>query len=228
MELALAGAIAAALAFIELQSRLRSLQPRALAVWSLRAGRLGLEAAAAIGAAIVARGAVPSEEAAGLPGWLVVGLAGGVGGPAFLRLTLITFGKDAQATPIGLSSVYEPIRNFFERQLDEIGADAQTAWMQQKVLPTLKQNGIVPSVVARQLGTYVQSLSRLADAEKLDNLTWIKNTANDSLTTDDQKIETLLFRALALGARRSIERLLNAQAPPTSAPPAPAPQPPSG
>jgi hypothetical protein len=224
MDLLLAGAIAALLAFIELQSRLTSLQPRALNVWGFWTARIGMEVLVAAGAAIVARGAVPSDAAAAFPPWLVVGIAGGLGGPAFVRLTLLTFGKDASATPIGLASFYEPVRNYFERQLDEIGADAQTAWMRQTVIPGLKAQGITPDMLADQLRTYVKSLSRLSSTEQLDIITWIKGTAADTGLTNEQKMETLLFKGLNLGARRNIERLL--RMPPTPAPPTTAPQPP--
>lgn len=223
MDLALAAGIAVALAFIELQSRLKSIQPRAAQVWLLKAARVGLEGVAAIGAAFVARATVPSAEGQAFPAWLVVGVSGGIGGPAFLRLTLLTFGKDAAATPIGLSSFFEPVRNYFERQLDEIGADFQSAWMSQTVLPSLAASGVTPTALGDRLRTYVKSLSRLTPAEQLEILKWIADTVADPQQTAQAKNEALVFKALSLGARRNIERLIT-PVPPTPVPPAPAPQ----
>lgn len=211
MKFLLAAVVAALLAFIEVRSRLAS-RPTwrggASAWW---VGRLGLEALIGALAAAAVELATDVQWPEDLPSWIPSGLAGGLGGPAFVRLTVATLGKGEEEKPVGLATFYEPVRNFFETALDDIGASEQTKWLHDRCLPALRQRNVPPDSVGDRLKTYVKALTRLSAAEKATELKFIEDTLNDTTATDDDKIEALLLRALALRAFRMIDSLVDQQ-----------------
>jgi hypothetical protein len=195
-----AGLIASALAAIELQSRLRS--PPTWHAWAWWVGRLVLEGLAGAAAYWVLQKTTDSDWVESFWGWI---LAGGAA-PVVLRFRWITFGSGDNARPIGLASVYEPIRDMLERQIDDIGATDQAEWIQRRVLPRIQQ--MSPQDVAGWLRDYVFGLGRLNLSERAQETEFISNTLTETNSSEDDKRLAFIHRAIDLGAWRLVRRLV--------------------
>lgn len=206
MSYAVGAAVAAVLAFIELNSRLRS-RPTwrggAWFWWILRLLLEGAIGALAAGAVQVATGGALG----GLPDWLAAGVGGGLAGPGFVRMPIVTIGKGEDQRSIGPATLYEPIRSYIEDQLDDIGANEQQKWIHREVIPRLAKAGTTPDQVANRLKTYVRGLTRLKETDILAEIKYIEDVIADSKSGPAEKIEALLLRALKLRAYRTIEDL---------------------
>lgn len=202
MRFAVAGFVAAVLAAVELSSRLHSRFTLARWAWAWWAARLAFEALIGIiSVSIIQRTAVTFGNS--FVGWLAAGAAG----PAVVRLRLLTLGRDEEARPVGLATVYEPIRDFIERQVDDIGADEQARWLREEIVPRLHHEGRDAAFVAVRLRTYVLGLARLTPVERLAETTSIEGILSDPGASDDEKVEILLERAVTLRAFRTISNL---------------------
>lgn len=201
MSYVVAGLVAALLAAVELRSRLRSAPTAkggAPLWWSVR---LGLEVGLSAIALGVARGTITQPWAKGLLGAALAGAAG----PAVARLQVMTIGKGSHSRPFGLASIYEPLRDFFEDQIDEIGAEQESQLINDVVLPHIKQVGKTPDELGDRLRVFISALSdrRLGAAAKKRELDFIDATLADKVD-DDRKIKVLVLRARQIGAYRTI------------------------
>ena len=59
------------------------------------------------------------------------------------------------------------------------------------------------------LRTYIESLTRLSDVEKAEEVSFIEKTLEGQGAADGDKMEALIFRGLRLQAFRLIEGLVN-------------------
>jgi hypothetical protein len=182
-----------------LQSRL-TLGAGALKWW---VARLTLEGGVGAAAFAAVDGAIAAAWAGEVGGWVIAGGAG----PAVARMRVVTIGKGEDARPLGIATVYEPLRDYIENEIDDIGATQESVWLYQTVLPTLKAKGTSPQNVADRLSTYVLSRSRLTEAEKTAERDFIAQTLADSSPPDD-KVSALILRARRLRAYKLIRSLL--------------------
>jgi hypothetical protein len=191
----LAALIAAVLAYIELSSRLRSMPSMSVAPWWW-AARLSLEGA--IGVLGVLGVSLATDSTFGsLPQWLALGIAGGLAGPTAVRLAFANIGRGEDKKDLGLALFYDPVRGFIEDQIDDLGAANQTQWITEKTNDLLAANK-TPQDVGISLATYLDSLSRLSDSERLAEKKWIKEVLDEGAYTDQDKVRALLTRAAAL------------------------------
>ena len=201
-----AGGIAGLLALIELITRLK-FRPRRRG-WYWWIGRIGVDVAVAGVAVVVAIGLAATNNdfawAKGLGGWVLVGVAG----PAILRSRIVTIGKGDGATEIGPATIYEPIRNFFESELDDAGAVEQTQWLNTKVLPHIRAKGITPATIRDWLSNYIDNLNRLDEVKKISERAAVAAIMADAQANDEQKSKALINKAVSLGGRRLVESLL--------------------
>lgn len=193
---------------IELRTRLLARATLKYPAWLWWGLRLALEAAIGVaGAALVTLPA--TGPLSSLPDWLTVGLGGGLAGPAVARMTIATVGKGSDAIPIGVASLYEPVRDAIEEQIEVIGADAQSAWINDFVLPRIRKKELTPESVGHQLRDYVRGLSAKRVTDKAAEIAWIDSTVADPTVDSDDKIEALIRRAIGeLRAYRTVDRLL--------------------
>jgi hypothetical protein len=193
--------IAAVLAYIELQSRLRTRLTKRAGWWLL--ARLALEVIGAIAAVLL----LPLAA----DGWWTegpaAGFVAGVSVPALLRLRLVALKIGEGELPIGVATAYEPVRNFIERQIDDIGAAEESRWINAVVLPSLVQSGWTPSRLADRVRTYVRGLTRLSEPNRLAALKYVDTTLADPIT-DENKIRLLVQKVADLGGHRLLEDLL--------------------
>jgi len=195
------GSVAIVIAAIELYNRLQS-RPTARGgalVWWI--GRLALEFVVgflAIGTLVAAGG----DQAKSPVSWFIAGAVG----PAVARSRFVTFRQGSTEQSYGLSTVYEPIRDFFEARIDDIGAVEQDQWITNEVLPKLKVHGLVPGELVKRLSTYINALTRLSELQRAELITEMKKVLTDpEIPNDDDKVRYLVTYAckpLLIGFRQ--------------------------
>lgn len=215
--------IACLLALIELMTRLRY-RPRRRG-WGWWAARLGLEGVVAIGGVLLigylTKDNKPSD-------WVKtgfgLGFAGGIAGPALIRSRVFTVGKGDTAKEFGLALLYDPVRDFIERQLDDQGSTEQTQWINTQVMPSLAQTN--PAMLANWYLPYVNGLSFMNDQQKNEERQFVADVLQDS-TSNGQKLEALVNRLVLKGGRSIVEAFIRSLvAPAPAVPPAQPPPPP--
>lgn len=202
-----AGLIAAVLSFVELNSRLR-FKPRLSAahLWFLRIAVDGIVGGiAAVVAVSLAKDSADWKWASDVGGWVLAG----VGGPAILRSRVVTIGKGEAAKEIGPAMVYEPIRDYFEAELDDAGAIEQSQWLNQTVFPRLVSKNVTSAIVSGWYADYLNTLSRMTDAQRAAELAFIDKVVSDT-SPDEKKVRVLVSRVVSVGGRGLIERMLRA------------------
>lgn len=132
-----------------------------------------------------------------LPEWLALGIAGGVAGPTAVRLAFANIGRGEDKKDVGLALFYDPVRGFIEDQIDDLGAANQSKWITEKTRELLAA-GKTPPDVGTSLATYVDSLARLSDGERLAEKTWIKAVLDEAAYDNQAKVRALLTRAASL------------------------------
>ncbi len=168
--------------------------------------------------------AADSAWSDGIYTWIVAGAAG----PAAVRLRVVELGRGESAQPFGLASVYDPVRSFLEDQLDDIGAERQSRWVHQDVVPRLQAAVVEPAHVGKRLKEYIRGLRRFTDAQKVGERQFIDGVVSDATTTTGEKIETLVLIACRLRAFRTVKGLVDECSPQATTTPeaTPAPTPP--
>jgi hypothetical protein len=176
------GAVAIVIAAIELYKRLQSrptLRGGALRWWL---GRLGLEFGVGL-LAIAAWLAVGGEQATSPLTWVMIGAVG----PAVARSRFVTFRQGTAEQSYGISTIYEPLRDFFEARIDDIGAVEQDQWITNEILPRLKARKIRAPALVKRLEGYIASLPRLTDVQKLNAIATLQaGLADSSLNPSDR------------------------------------------
>lgn len=201
MAVAIAVVLATMLAYVELRSRLRTrFTSRAVGWWI---ARLAIEAVAAAIFALVLPNLSDATWIDGPAG----GFAAGIAVPALLRLRLVSLRVGGAEVPIGVATAFEPIRNFFERQIDETGAAAQSRWLNATVLPHLKQAGWTPEQLGDRARTYVEGLTWLAEADRATAVAYIKARLDEDVEPD-KMIRAIVQKMVDLRAYRLLDDLM--------------------
>lgn len=196
--LAVAMAIAVAIAAVELHSRLRTRITRYAAGWWL--ARVGLEAVAAIVAFVVLAPALPRDVVTSALGGLAVGIAV----PAVLRMRFATIRiSPSREWPIGVATLYEPLRNTLERQIDDIGAVHQATWVDVTVLPILASKTTPAAVVARAK-LYVDGRTLLTADERAMAAAEFDNALSAPVDNAD-RMRAIVHILLELRAQRFLD-----------------------
>lgn len=201
VSLSIAVALAMGLAYVELRSRLRTrFTSRASGWWALR---LGIEGFAASLFALL----LPQIVTAGWINGPAGGFAAGASVPALLRLRLMTL-KVGEATeiPIGIATAFEPIRDFFEHQIDEIGAVAQSSWLT-KLFLELKQANWTLVQVEDRAKAYINGLSLVPATERSVAIAYIDARLDEKLG-DDITIRLIVQKIVDLRGYRLLEDML--------------------
>lgn len=124
-----------------------------------------------------------------------------------LRLRLVSLRVGAAEVPIGVATAFEPIRNFFERQIDEIGAAAQSRWLNATVLPHLADAGWLPQQVGDRARIYVEGLTWLAEADRLAAVAYI-NARLDEKVEPDKIVRAIVQKVVDLRGYRLLDDLM--------------------
>lgn len=201
MAVAIAVLLATVLAFVELRTRLRTrFTSRAVGWW---VARLAIEAIAAAVFALILPNLTEANWVDGLAG----GFAAGISVPALLRLRLVSLRVGGAEVPIGVATAFEPIRNYFERQIDEIGAAAQSRWLNGTVLPHLKKAGWSAEDLGNRARTYVEGLTWFAEADRAAAVAYIKARLDEDVEPD-KMIRAIVQKMVDLRAYRLIDDLM--------------------
>lgn len=204
MAIIIAALLAGALAYVELTSRLRTRLTSRAAQWL--AARFGLEVVGAVAAVLILPFTGDGWWTEGVP----AGLIAGVSVPALLRLRLVTLKVGEAELPVGFATAYEPLRNFIERQIDDIGAAEQSRWINRVVLPRLSQLGTAPEELAYSVRTYIAGLTRLSESTQVATSKFIDTTLADNVS-DENKLRLLVQKVADLGGQRLLEDLVAEQ-----------------
>ncbi len=153
--------IAALLAFLEQYNRLHSRFTLRRWLWAWWAGRLVLEASFA---AIAVTALLLTLEPKGMKA-LLLWLGAGVGAPSVVRARFIDIGRGEGLHPAGPAIVYERMRSFIERHIDDLGAAEQARWLKEVVLPRLAQQNVTPDHLAQRMRDYIRG-QRLSGTER--------------------------------------------------------------
>lgn len=196
--LILAGGLAAALCLIELLSSLK--KPLSWSAWRWVSLRLAFEG----GWGVIAYAVFSTTPGLlGIPLWIRAVLAGFTGS-AILRLQLAVNGK-GRSRAIGPGSAYQNLCGKIDAIIDDLGGIAQSSWISDQVLPTLRCLPVV--AVVEQTETYLNNLSRLTLKQRQEINKFIHDTEKES-TSDDQKRRVLVQRIIDEGGTRFIQSLV--------------------
>jgi hypothetical protein len=182
----IAASLSALVALVEFRTRLASRPTLRGGAWLWWIGRLGLDAAIGIAAVTVI-------GSSGRPEWLT-GVVAGLAGASFVRWQVAIPGEGATTREFGVAKAYDPLRNYFERTLTEIGAVEQGRWIQEVVLPQFRGAGMSVDDVANRLRWYIEA-SGLDDGTKAATRGFIDATVVDTIA-EDKRIEVLLLHTI--------------------------------
>lgn len=137
-----------------------------------------------------------------LLGWIVAGSAG----PAIVRFRFIDFGVGQDSRPVGLATLYEPLRAFIEGQLDDASANKQSEWVNEMLLPTLEAKNVKAHDLGQQLNDYYAGLERLSTTDRIGEQQFVSDTLSGE-GSEAVKRETLVRRAIEVDSYRVLRRL---------------------
>lgn len=156
-------------------------------------------AVAAVAVWLLRQGEIAGHDR--LLGWIVAGASGS----AVLRLRVLDFGRGEDSRPVGVATVYEPVRSLIEQQIDARSAECQTEWINYKLLPVLERAQIDPHRLADFLIDYLKGLPRL-DPDRLKRETAYIVQTRDGPQSDRIKREAIARHAISVGAFRLLQR----------------------
>jgi len=131
-------------------------------------------------------------------------LLGSLAGPAVLRAQVITVNRTLHMGPAAI----EPLLKKIDDTIDDIGAVAQSAWVNGQVLTAIQAMPV--DEVRNRAIAYVRGVRRFkqADLTRIENC--INNTANDANSDDDTKRRFLVEKLLDLKGRRLVASIARA------------------
>jgi len=131
-------------------------------------------------------------------------LLGSLAGPAVLRAQVITVNRTLHMGPAAI----EPLLKKIDDTIDDIGAVAQSAWVNGQVLTAIQAMPV--DEVRNRAIAYVRGVRRFkqADLTRIEN--FINNTANDANSDDDTKRRFLVEKLLDLKGRRLVASIARA------------------
>jgi hypothetical protein len=192
-----AGGVALVIGGVEQANRLRSpptLRNRAVYWW---AWRLLLE----FGIGVVAIAIIRASDK-DLGEHVLTWVAAGAAGPAAARLRV----ADLEKRPIGLATVYEPVRAFIEEHLDRRSAEQLTSWLNARILPRLLRASPQPTSLAEYVVDYVNGLGTMSAATRRTEIDWLRGVPLDGSLNANAQLETLARHiAIELRAYRVLE-----------------------
>ncbi len=198
-----AGLTAGALGALEQYKRLKTPVTKVDYAWAWWVGRVVLEILIGLAAMLVLKKADASIVERFRPlGWFVVGAAG----PAVARLRIIDVGSGDAPSPFGVATIYEPLRDWIAKQIDDIGAAAQTRNVKEVMLPLFNRTGVAPKEISDRYTIWMESSERFSTVQQLQEREYIKETLDGSEPAHVQR-ELLVLRALKLGAYRVLRDL---------------------
>jgi hypothetical protein len=125
-------------------------------------------------------------------------------GPTLLRAQLSLIGSGDERS-VGPATAFRRIQKIIDDNIDDIGAVAQSKWINKKVLPSIDKVGI--DDLYNQVADYVNSLDRFSDQEKSDELEFFQRTISDTSITDRVKRRVMVTRLLDRRCVRFVRQL---------------------
>ncbi len=194
--------ISALLAGVEQYNRLESRFTLRRRLWAWWAARLALDAG--IGALSVA--IVRTYMSASGVEALLLWIGAGAGASAIVRARFLEVGRGEELRAFGPVTVYDRVRGFIERHIDDLGAADQARWLNE-ILGKLSQKGVAPEEIAERLRAYIRGLGRLPRSDRATELTFVTKTLR-STQKPRVKRETLVkYAALKLRAYKVLEEI---------------------
>lgn len=201
MAYAVAALVAGALGALEQYNRLQSKLTKHDYAWAFWLLRIALEVVIGLLAMRIAISAKPAYEHQAFA-WIVAGASG----PALVRSRIIDVGPPGSTKPAGLAAAYEPFRDWIAARLDDIGAAAQSLWLNEELLPTLARHNKEPLDIANRLMRWVEGSERFTPVATSRQRAWVRKTLRDSQPADIKR-EQLVIRAVELKAYRVLRDL---------------------
>lgn len=199
------GTTAALLGLIEQHNRLRAQATfRHGWAWAWWLARFTLDFAVGL-AAIASPHLFGIEPVSGVVGAVLVGAAGS----AVARSRVLDYEKDGSPLPIGPTFVYDAGRRPIERELEDICAARQAAWVHEVLLPGLERQGVTPPDLGKQLKEYVSRLERLGVVRRRRERDWIDEVLKDSKQGVQAQREALVEKAMELEGYRILKHILD-------------------
>jgi hypothetical protein len=127
-------------------------------------------------------------------------------GPAMLRAQLSLIGSGDERS-FGPATAFRRIQKVIDDNIDDIGAVAQSRWINIKVLPSIEKMGL--DDFRDQIAYYLNSLDRFSDDEKQRELEFLEGTISDTNSTDKIKRRIMITRLLDRRCVRFVRQLAN-------------------
>ena len=96
------------------------------------------------------------------------------------RLRIIDVGSGDDPSPFGVATIYEPLRDWIAKQIDDIGAAAQTRNVKEVLLPLFNRTGVVPKEISDRYTIWMESSERFSTVQQLQEREYIKETLDGS------------------------------------------------
>lgn len=182
--------------FVEVASALRSRPPIALRALLWWVPRLAIDFVLGVAGLFVILQSTNEAWVHGVGGAVV----GALLGPVVARSRLFTFGRDEDAKPVGIAIVYDMLRDYFEGNIDEIGASRDAKWLQDEVIPEIMAGREPARSFGRLLATFVRGRRMLDDQRRRAEEAAVDAALEDRETSDREKVEQLVQQAQELQA----------------------------
>jgi hypothetical protein len=110
--------------------------------------------------------------------------------------------------PIGPASFYEPLRNYLEAHIDDIGATEQSRWISRDVMPRLVGSGWSPEGIAQRATDYVDGRTSMSTGSRLSAVRRIADARSDAASSPEDRIRVMVHVMLEIRAHRLIADLM--------------------
>lgn len=128
--------------------------------------------------------------------WIVAGISG----PAFVRSQFALLGSGQEDLRYGPANVFVRIQNALDDKIDMLCSAAETTWLHEDALPSLKKH-ITLTELAKRASTFVWGLDNVPLGERIARIDHIKAVAADAATPEDERYWTIIAYLVDQGGR---------------------------
>jgi hypothetical protein len=126
-------------------------------------------------------------------------------GPTLLRAQLSLIGSGDERS-VGPAVVFRRFQKIIDENIDDIGAVAQSKWINAKVLPALEQVAI--DDFHDQIVDYLNSLDRLNAKDRHEEFSLLSEIVSDTTITDKLKRRIIVTRLLDRRCQRFVRQMV--------------------
>lgn len=197
-----AGALGCLLGFIELNAvKRKRLAPGACLWISARLATDGFSSASAYAILLLVFKGLEWFS----PIWAIVVAA--LMGPTLLRAQLSLIGSGDERS-VGPAVAFRHLQKIIDDNIDDIGAVAQSKWINTKALPSVEKIAI--GDLRNQIADYLNSLDRFSVKEKRGELQFLNGIVSDITITDNAKRRIIVTRLLDRKCQRFVRQMVRA------------------